>query len=258
MPIVLDCVVQEDSVDGTRRQTKRRCKLRVDAPYIFKKIIGVEVCYFIQENFLDWKERKLTIEATNETFSSRIKIFEKCRYYVHPENPDWTCFDQSANIEITNFFGFEHQMEKVGMKQYTQMTLKGKEIIEFFIDELKEEGITHIDVWRDPEGSETEDKKDDLESEPKEQQRLDADYIKKYLGELTPLQESRLLQMRMKLEGYNLETVNCASNVFNQSSLIITKHFHGYFRSPTIRRFCGFCVLAISALKSQQQCLSSH
>lgn len=208
MPIVLDCVVQEDNVDGPRQQTKRRCKLRVDAPYIFKKIIGVEVCFFIQENFLDWKERKLTIEATNETFSSRIKIFEKCRYYVHPENPDWTCFDQSANIEITNFFGFEHQMEKVGMKQYTQMTLKGKEIIEFFIDELKEEGITHVDIWRDPTGSEADSRKDELEGEPKEQQRLDADYIKKYLGELTPLQESRLHQMRKKLEDHNLEQVN--------------------------------------------------
>lgn len=206
MPIVLDCVVMEDNEDGSRRITKRRCKLKVDAPYIFKKIIGVDVAYFIQENFLDWKERKLTIEATNETFSSRIKIFEKCRYYVHPENPDWTCFDQSANIEITNFFGFEHQMEKIGMKQYTQLTLKGKEIIEFFIEELKAEGITHIDIWQDPEGSVTESQKE-LEIDPKEQQRLDADYIKKYLGELTPLQESRLHQMRNKLEDQDLEEV---------------------------------------------------
>jgi PRELI-like family len=205
MPIVLDCVVQEDTTDGPRRQTKRRCKLKVDAPYIFKKIIGIDVAYFIQENFLDWKERKLTIEATNETFSSRIKIFEKCRYYVHPENPNWTCFDQSAQIEITNFFGFEHQMEKVGMKQYTQMTLKGKEIIEFFIDELKEEGITHVDIWQDAEGSESESKKED---DSKELQRLNADYIKNYLGELTPLQESRLLQMRKKLEDQHLEKVN--------------------------------------------------
>lgn len=207
MPIVLDCVVQEESVDGPRRQTKRRCKLKVDAPYIFKKIIGIDVAYFIQENFLDWKERKLTIEATNETFSSRIKIFEKCRYYVHPENPDWTCFDQTAQIEITNFFGFEHQMEKIGMKQYTQLTLKGKEIIEFFIDELKEEGVTHVDIWKDPAGAESENKKDE-EIDSKELQRLNADYIKNYLGELTPLQESRLLQMRKKLEDQNLEKVN--------------------------------------------------
>ena len=35
--------------------------------------------------------------------------------------------------------------EKMGMKQYTQTTLKGKEIIEFFVNELKQEGITHVD-----------------------------------------------------------------------------------------------------------------
>jgi hypothetical protein len=230
MPIVLDCVVQEDTVDGPRRQTKRRCKLKVDAPYIFKKIIGVDVAYFIQENFLDWKERKLTIEATNETFSSRIKIFEKCRYYVHPENPDWTSFDQSAQIEITNFFGFEHQMEKIGMKQYSQLTQKGKEIIEFFIDELKEEGITHVDIWRDPEGVESENKKEEFD-DSKELQRLNADYIKNYLGELTPLQESRLLQMRKKLEDQNLEKVNCVT-----TNDCVTK-LNDHFRFPITRHF---------------------
>ena len=233
MPIVLDCVVSEDSTEGPRRTTKRRCKLRVDAPYIFKKIIGIEVAYFIQENFLDLKERKLTIEAVNETFSSRIKIFEKCRYYVHPENPDWTCFDQSANIEITNFFGFEHQMEKIGMKQYTQLTLKGKEIIEFFIDQLKDEGITHVDIWQDPEGSRKNSKKEDLELDIKEQQRLSADYIQNYLGELTPLQESRLHQMRKKLEDQGLEQVkkkvqeveNTHSSLFNHFRYQIIPRF---------------------------------
>lgn len=217
MPIVLETVITEDEEDGPRRRTKRRCKLRVDAPYIFKKIIGIESAYFIQENFLDLKERKLTIEATNETFSSRIKIFERCRYYVHPENEDWTCFDQSANIEITNFFGFEHQMEKVGMKQYTQMTLKGKEIIEHFVNQLKDEGITHVDKWVDTlDSNETESnnkmkKEEALDANTeviKEHQRLNADYIKSHLGELTPLQESRLLQMRKKLEDQNLEKVS--------------------------------------------------
>lgn len=208
MPIVLETVITEDNHDGPRRHTKRRCKLKVEAPYIFKKIIGIESAYFIQENFLDMKERKLTIEAVNETFASRIKIFEKCRYYVHPENENWTCFDQSANIEITNFFGFEHQMEKVGMKQYTQMTLKGKEIIEHFVNELKDEGITHVDRWVDVEGEESDEFHDSSEMhDEKELPRLNADYIKNYLGELTPMQESRLLQMRKKLEDQNLDKV---------------------------------------------------
>lgn len=147
MPIVLDCVVtdEERSDDGAYEKIIRRCKLSVDAPYLFKKIIGIDVAYFIQINTLDLRARTLLIEASNETFSSRIHIRERCRYFAHPENPDWTCFDQSTDLDIQNFFGFEKSMEKMGMKQYAATTLKGKEIIEYFITELRNEGITHVD-----------------------------------------------------------------------------------------------------------------
>lgn len=152
MPIVLDCQITNDetSANGAIKRTGRRCKLAVEAPYLFKKLIGLDVVYFVQTNHLDWETRSLNIEATNETYSSRIEIFERCRYYAHPENPDWTCFDQTATLDIKNFFGFEHSMEKMGMKQYTQMTLKGKEIIEYFIEELRNEGITSAPVWTPP------------------------------------------------------------------------------------------------------------
>lgn len=231
MPIVLNCDVTEDNVtdNGAKRETHRRCKLAVEAPYLFKKIIGVDVVFFIQKNFLDMKARTLNIEATNETFSSRIEIFEKCRYYAHPENPDWTCFDQTATLDIKNFFGFEHSMEKMGMKQYSQTTQKGKEIIEFFIVELEKEGITHVDRWKenDTEKSATgaavtgngtgpvittntgntttvssqlvsgSNEKPPLS---RDNSILDADYIAKYLGQLSPLQESKLVQYRKRIE----------------------------------------------------------
>lgn len=229
MPIVLDCEVTEDTStdNGAKRETHRRCKLAVDAPYLFKKIIGIDVAFFIQKNFLDMKSRTLSIEATNETFSSRIEIFEKCRYYAHPENPDWTCFDQTATLDIKNFFGFEHSMEKMGMKQYSQTTQKGKEIIEFFINELKKEGITHVDRWKEDEpnlsvstttnasgatastNSATTNAtvtatgvSNSIEKPPltRDNSILDADYIAKYLGQLSPLQESKLVQFRKKIE----------------------------------------------------------
>jgi hypothetical protein len=88
--------------------------------------------------------------------------------------------------------------------------LKGKEIIEHFVNELKDEGITHVDRWADVEGEESDSQEYHDTSEmhdEKELPRLNADYIKNYLGELTPMQESRLLQMRKKLEEQNLETV---------------------------------------------------
>lgn len=257
MPIVLDCQVIHDIItdNGAKRETKRHCKLAVDAPYLFKKMIGIDVAFFFQTNFLDMRARMLTIEATNETFSSRVEIFEKCRYYAHPENPNWTCFDQTATIDIKNFFGFEHSMEKMGMKQYTQTTLKGKEIIEFFIKELEKEGITQVDKWTDPPGTDPGDASTVVEEQTIELKSnsahssnsatsngiatqatmpavnttatattgqstaasgvdkngeggiLDADYIAKYLGHLSPLQESRLVQFRQRLEDRKLEKI---------------------------------------------------
>lgn len=201
MPIVLDCeVIKEEILDnGGRRNTSRRCKLAVDAPYLFKKIIGVDHVFFIQHNFLDLTNRTLNIEAVNETFSSRIEIFERCRYYSHPENPDWTCFDQTATLDIKNFFGFENSMEKMGMKQYTQTTLKGKEIIEYFIDQLKSEGITFVERWR---ASDDIVPQTDITSptmqydETTSNDMLDGDFIAKHLGHLSPMQESKLLELR--------------------------------------------------------------
>lgn len=66
---------------------------------------------------------------------------------VHPENSEWTCFEQSASVDIKAFFGFENTIEKLAMKQYSANIAKGKEIIEHFIAELRSEGITHVPQW---------------------------------------------------------------------------------------------------------------
>ncbi|EDX03956.1 protein real-time [Drosophila simulans] len=202
MPIVLDCeVIKDESLeDGAKRNTSRRCKLAVDAPYIFKKLIGVDHVYFLQHNFLDMANRTLSIEAVNESFSSRIEIFERCRYYAHPDNSEWTCFDQSATLDIKNFFGFEHSMEKMGMKQYTQTTLKGKEIIEFFIGQLREEGVTHVERWTSPSDA-AKSPTLDLASDQQHSILLDGDFIARSLGQLSPMQESKLLELRKMLDG---------------------------------------------------------
>ncbi|XP_030377346.1 protein real-time [Scaptodrosophila lebanonensis] len=210
MPIVLDCeIVKDESLEnGAKRNTSRRCKLAVDAPYIFKKLIGVDFVFFLQHNYLDMANRTLSIEAVNESFSSRIEIFERCRYYAHPDNAEWTCFDQTATLDIKNFFGFEHSMEKMGMKQYTQTTLKGKEIIEFFINQLKEEGVTEVERWTPPiDGPKSPLKEQaavaatSLTADQRHDILLDGDFIARSLGQLSPMQESKLLELRKMLDG---------------------------------------------------------
>lgn len=218
MPIVLDCQIVSDEIkeNGAVRNTSRRCKLAVEAPYLFKKLIGLDVVYFLQHNYLDMRARSLNIEAVNETYSTRIEIFERCRYYAHPENPDWTCFDQVATLDIKNFFGFEHSMEKMGMKQYTQTTLKGKEIIEYFIEELRKDGITTAERWPSSEAIDNDDVADEAEATVMSSRKpsiaeyedmLDGEYISKNLGELEPLQESKLLELREIFKEANLNKI---------------------------------------------------
>lgn len=42
------------------------------------------------------------------------------------------------------------------MKQYSQNVATGKEVIEHFIKELKNEGITYVPPWQPPESLENE------------------------------------------------------------------------------------------------------
>jgi len=118
--------------------------------FCFLKIAGVDYVYFVQKNSLNSRERTLHIEAHNETFSNRVIINEHCCYTVHPENEDWTCFEQSASLDIKSFFGFESTVEKIAMKQYTSNIKKGKEIIEYYLRQLEEEGITFVPRWTPP------------------------------------------------------------------------------------------------------------
>uniref|UniRef100_A0A146KPL5 SEC14-like protein 1 n=1 Tax=Lygus hesperus TaxID=30085 RepID=A0A146KPL5_LYGHE len=149
IPIVMNCeVISEwESPDGSLRKTERRCKLHVDAPYLLKKVIGVDHVFFIQKNNLNFRNRTLEIEAYNESFANRVEVLETCRYFVHPENDDWTCFEQTAEVDIKSFFSIEHTIEKLAMKQYSANIAKGKEILEHFIQQLKEEGVTVVPRW---------------------------------------------------------------------------------------------------------------
>uniref|UniRef100_A0A8R1EMP6 PRELI/MSF1 domain-containing protein n=1 Tax=Caenorhabditis japonica TaxID=281687 RepID=A0A8R1EMP6_CAEJA len=72
---------------------------------------------------------------------------------VHAENDNWTCFEQSASLDVKNFFGLESAVEKLAVRQYGANLAKGKEILEYFIEELLKT-TTHIERFRDPEQEE--------------------------------------------------------------------------------------------------------
>ncbi|XP_048722023.2 SEC14-like protein 5 isoform X3 [Caretta caretta] len=231
IPVFLGSEILQESKsdDGAVHIVERSCKLNVDAPRLLKKIAGVEYVFFIQKNTVNWKERTLLIEAHNETFANRVVVLETCSYSVHPENEEWTCFEQSASLDIKSFFGFESTVEKIAMKQYTSNIKRGKEVIEHYLKELISQGITFIPRWTPPPVSRQKEKRalavghnpgivpaeSCVHGTSKEQpgsscpaaetaspdaDKLDADYIERYLGQLTPMQESCLIRLRQWLQ----------------------------------------------------------
>uniref|UniRef100_A0A3P9M5Y2 SEC14-like protein 1 n=1 Tax=Oryzias latipes TaxID=8090 RepID=A0A3P9M5Y2_ORYLA len=218
IPMFVDSEVinQSRSQDGSVLVTERRCTIDVDAPRLLKRIAGVDFLYFIQKNTLNYRNRTLHIEVHNETFSNRVMVREFCSYTVHPENEDWTCFEQAASLDIKSFFGFESTAEKIAMKQYASSIKQGKEIIEHHLRELQEEGLTCIPRWTASaksarptfsaaipvnaggEGQAGNPATELVAGSPDD--KLDADYIRRYLGDLTPLQESCLIRLRQWLQ----------------------------------------------------------
>lgn len=230
IPMFVDSEIisESQSDDGCVLVTERRCTIDIEAPRLLKRIAGVDYLYFIQKNSLNRRDRTLHIEVHNETFSNRVIVHERCNYTVHPENESWTCFEQSASLDIKSFFGFESTAEKIAMKQYASSIKKGKEIIEYYLRELEKEGVTYIPRWTSTVDSGTvtwrhqlpppsaaraipvNSAKDGLHCKDSScsaelatgspDDKLDADYIRRYLGDLTPLQESCLIRLRQWLQ----------------------------------------------------------
>jgi hypothetical protein len=253
IPVVkeTEIIEEESSEDGATTMIDRRAKLAIEqAPYLLKKIMGVEHLLFRQKNTLNRRLRTLRIDAWNESFSNRVVINEVCLYSVHPENPDWTCFEQSADLDIKSFFGFEGSAEKVAINEYSKNIAKSKDIMEHYLNVLADEyKITSVHIWTPPEGGkpvveekEVKEKEEtileniivnnstgknetvgdaaeEVAAKPARRKssamravdetqlhiaddsrnKLEQEYIQMYLGDLTPIQESRLVQLKSRV-----------------------------------------------------------
>lgn len=150
IPIFLECDVIKESQteDGANHIVERRCKLAIDVPWMLKKLVGIDHAFFIQKNALDSKNRRLVIEAKNESFTSRVSIKETCVYRAHPDNPEWTCFEQEASLVVESFFGFESTVEKIAVRTYSSEIARAKETLMIFLKQLEDEGITSVEKWK--------------------------------------------------------------------------------------------------------------
>lgn len=70
--------------------------------FLYLQLVGVDYVLFQQKNDLNLKNRTLDIEVKNESFSSRITLTEKCRYYVSNRFK----FNMEAGFVFSSWFAF--------------------------------------------------------------------------------------------------------------------------------------------------------
>ncbi|KAH7705825.1 Protein T23G5.2 b [Aphelenchoides avenae] len=107
--------------------TERKCQLNIDVPYLPKKVAGIDYAYFSQKTSLDRRKQTLLIEAANISFNNRNAVKKNCYYYIHPEDAERTCFDQSASMHVRSLFGIESTAEKTAVKHHSA-NMVGSEI----------------------------------------------------------------------------------------------------------------------------------
>ena len=65
IPVFLgsDILMEQSLENGAIHIIERRCRLAIDAPYLLKKIVGVDHISFLQKNTLNRRTRTLSIVA---------------------------------------------------------------------------------------------------------------------------------------------------------------------------------------------------
>lgn len=79
--------------------------------------------------------------------SKKVFLYSNIVLQVHPENPEWTCFEQDASLDIKSFFGFESTVEKIAMKQYTANIKKVSFIVNFCL-KIKDISVFNFYVYK--------------------------------------------------------------------------------------------------------------
>lgn len=87
---------------------------------------------------MDPRNKKMVLSSSNVSFSEIIKVEEVCTYTPHPDNYNWTHFNQTA--KFTAFpFGIKGSIESVCMQSFKKNAEKGRDIMEQAILTIKQE-----------------------------------------------------------------------------------------------------------------------
>eukprot|EP00474_Spongospora_subterranea_P001320 CRZ01778.1 hypothetical protein [Spongospora subterranea] len=111
---------------------------QVDVPVAswVKKLSGCSHCIFRTINTINYSARTLKIRITNDDFRHIAVVEESNCFRVHPENDQWTEYEQVSRLTIRSLLGMQSQVEGIVMKSYSENYEAGRSVDNEFIQKL--------------------------------------------------------------------------------------------------------------------------
>ncbi|KAF8819585.1 PRELI family protein [Cardiosporidium cionae] len=119
--------------------TKRLISLRYNIPSWVQRLLRTTADgYGLETVNCDLDNRILRLESENITFSDFLRVNEFCEYQVHPENPNWTIYRQSAWYSVTGFSFASDALEKLAIQTAQDKSSRGLNAMQRAITCLEE------------------------------------------------------------------------------------------------------------------------
>jgi PRELI-like family len=141
--LVLDILDRSLDPETGVLTTTRVCQATSSTPGWFNLIFGTpKYVYFLDHCTVDPKEKSLTLQGRNATFSSLLSMIECCTYRPHPTRSDWTDFTQSATVlSKTGKWGIASKIEHYCAGAYEKNAARGANILEEVALRLQRERV---------------------------------------------------------------------------------------------------------------------
>ncbi|ERN11742.1 hypothetical protein AMTRI_Chr03g139390 [Amborella trichopoda] len=116
-----------------RLHTTRAITVHAPGPRWIQRLIGQEICRCVETSTVDPKSKFMESTAKNVSLRRFIEVEEKCMYRPHPENPNWTLFEQKTSIKcspLSTLASMAERIEHRCAERFLQNSVKGREVME--------------------------------------------------------------------------------------------------------------------------------
>lgn len=123
--------------------TRRILACEQSIPSWMRSLVDSHMGYVAETTTVDPVEQKMVIRSRNLTGSSVMVVDETCTYERHPVNPNWTLYEQKA--EITAFMPFiSSKFENYSFSNMQNKSKFGTAAVESICQRISEHGVQSV------------------------------------------------------------------------------------------------------------------